>query len=512
MNQDTTTKKKRQSRNKLRAARKNYSYKKNHYIRRKIPVYDFLSEDLLESIEHHAELLLEEIGIDFQQDEEALNLWKEAGANVKGERVFIPKGLALSLIKKAPKEFKQYARNSERSVMVGGDNTVFAPVGGPAFISDLDNGRRYATMSDFTNFAKLAHMSPAIHHSGWLMCEPTDVPVNKRHLDMMNSLIQHSDLPYLGPSNHPDYARDCIEMSRIVFGDNFMSDHAVIMGMVTSTSPLVFDAKAIGCIKEYARSNQAIIVCSAILSGSMGPVTSVGCLVETLAENLAGMSFAQLVNPGTPVVFGSWTGTISMQTGTPTFGMPETAHRQFATAQLGRRLGLPTRTGGSFCASKVPDAQAAYESTRDLYSAVISGGNFIFNSAGWLESGLVASYEKFVMDTDQLAILQIMLEGMDTTDNGFAMDAFREIGPGGHFLSCGHTQRNFQSSIYQSTFADNSSYEQWQKEGEHDAVSRANKVWKRMLNEYEQPLLDQSLSEELNEYVKKMKDSLPDGI
>jgi trimethylamine--corrinoid protein Co-methyltransferase len=495
-----------------RALRSGAKGVKHPYITRKLPLTELLSEEGLELVEANAETVLEEIGIEFRDDPEALEIWRQAGADVDGERVRFPRGLCRALIKTAPSSFTQHARNPERSVNIGGDSTVFAPVYGPPFVLDLDHGRRYATIEDFRNFVKLAYVAPALHHSGGTVCEPVDVPVNKRHLDMVYSHIRYSDLPFMGSVTAAERAEDSVEMAKLVFGADFVDQNAVLINLINANSPMTFDGTMLGALKVYARNNQATIVTPFILSGAMAPVTPVGVMTQTLAEAMAGIAFTQLVRPGAPVVFGSFASSISMQSGAPTFGTPEPAMVLFGMAALARRLGVPFRSGGSLCGSKVPDAQAAYESMQTLYPTILAGVNFVLHAAGWLEGGLASSYEKFVMDADQLAMMQVLAQGYDTSENGQAMDAIREVGPGSHFLGCAHTQANFETAFYRSPVADNNSFEQWQAEGSQDAYRRANGLYKKMLADYEAPPLDPAIDESLRDFITQKKDSMPDAF
>jgi trimethylamine--corrinoid protein Co-methyltransferase len=482
------------------------------FIRRKLATYEVLDEDGLSLIEANADLILEEIGVEFREDEEALALWREAGADVKGERVHFPRGLCRSLLNTAPRTFTQHARNTERSVEIGGNATVFAPVYGPPFVRDLDKGRRYGTIEDFRNFVKLAYQAPAIHHSGGTVCEPVDVPVNKRHLDMVYAHIRYSDKPFMGSVTHPERAADTVTMAEIVFGKEFVADNCVTLSLINANSPMVFDATMLGALKVYARAGQGTIVTPFILAGAMSPVTVAGTLTQVLAEVLAGAALTQLCRPGAPVVMGCFAASISMQSGAPTFGTPEPGLVSYGAAQLARRLGIPFRTGGSLCASKVSDAQAAYESANTLNATLLAGTNFVLHSAGWLEGGLSSGYEKFVMDCDQLAMQQRFMEGVDLSENGQALSAIREVGPGSHYLGCQHTQDNFETAFYRSTIADNNSFEQWLAEGEKTAEERANPIWKKWLAEYEAPPLDPGIDEALKEFIAKKKASMPDAF
>jgi trimethylamine---corrinoid protein Co-methyltransferase len=431
-------------------------------------------------------VILEEVGIDFKDHPRALALLKEAGCDVKGIRVRFPRGLARRLCATAPREFTQHARNPARSVPIGGNATVFAPVYGSPFVHDLDQGRRYGTIEDFRNFVKLAYASPFIHHSGGTVCEPVDLPVNKRHLEMVYAHMRFSDKAFMGSVTHPERAKDTVAMSRILFGEEFVRDNTVVMSLINANSPLVWDATMLGAAEVYAEANQAVIMTPFILSGAMSPVTVAGTLAQVLAEVLAGTAFVQLVRPGAPVVFGTFVSTLSMQSGAPTFGTPEAAMAIYGAGQLARRMNMPFRTGGSLCASKVPDAQAAYESAQTLLPTVQAGANFVLHAAGWMEGGLASSYEKFVMDTDQLGMMHVLARGVDLSDNGQAMDAFREVGPAATSSAAPHTQKNFESAFYRSFLADNNSVEQWEAEGSSlDMPQRANAAWKKMLADYQ---------------------------
>ena len=480
------------------------------HIDRGIPYFDVLNEEALTLIEHNAETVLEEIGIDFKDAPEALALWRNAGATIEGERVRPPRGLCRKLLQTAPKEFTQHARNPARSTIIGGDRTVLAPAYGSPFVRDLDRGRRYATIEDFRNFVKLTYINQGLHHSGGTVCEPVDLPVNKRHFDMVYSHIKYSDKPFMGSVTHPERAQDTVDMAKIVFGDAFVDENCVTTSLINVNSPMTFDATMLGSARVYAENNQATIISPFILAGAMSPVTVAGTLTQILAEALAGMAYTQLVRPGAPVIFGTFASAISMQSGAPTFGTPEPSLVLLGAASLARRLGVPFRSGGGLCASKVADAQAAYESANTLQAAAFAGVNFMLHTAGWLEGGLVMSYEKFVMDADQANMIAVFLKGIDLSENGQAMDALREIGPGAHFLGATHTQINFEKAFYRSTMADNNSFEQWQEDGALDAEQRANIRWKAQLNDYEAPPLDEAIDEALIEFMARRKSASAD--
>jgi trimethylamine--corrinoid protein Co-methyltransferase len=470
-----------------------------------------LREEQLVAIEAQADRILDEIGMEIRGDAAAIQLWKNAGAEIEGERIRVPAGLARQIVKSsAPAEFIQHARNPARSITIGGRATVFSPAYGPPFVSDADRGRRYGTLEDFKNFVKLAYMSPWLHHSGGTVCEPTDIPVNKRHFDMLYAHMSLSDKPFMGSVTTAQRAADSIDMCRILFGAEFLDKHCVILGNVNVNSPLVLDGEASRVIRTYAAANQAPVCVPFILGGAMGPVTTAGGLAQCFAEAVFCVALGQLERPGSPAILGNFLSSMSLKSGAPTFGTPEPSLAYFAIGQLARRLGVPLRCGGNLCASKVPDAQAAYESASSLWPAFLAGANFILHAAGWLEAGLVMSYEKFVMDAEQCGAFHVVGRGLTLDDNGFAMDAFQEVGPGTHFLGSAHTMRNYETAFFDFELSDNNSFEQWSQEGAHDIVWRANQKWKAMLKAYEQPVLDPAVDEALSAFINQQKGAMPD--
>ena len=481
------------------------------FITRNLPPVDILSDEAAEIIEANAETILEEIGIDFLEDEEARSMLKDAGCDVRGERVHFPRGLARKLCETAPSSFTQHARNPDRSVEIGGNNMVFAPVYGPPFVRDLADERRYATIEDFRNFVKLVYMLPGFHHSGGTVCEPVDLPVTKRHLEMVYAHQRLSDKPYMGSVTAPERAQDTIDMSKILFGEDFVAANTVIINLINANSPMTWDATMLGALKVYARNNQAVITSPFILAGAMSPVSVAGTLAQTLAEAMSGIALTQLVRKGAPVVFGSFASSMSMQTGAPTFGTPEPAKVLLGCAKLARRLGVPFRSGGSLTAAKTADAQAAYESTNSIMPTVMGGVNFVLHAGGWMEGGLVADYAKLVLDADQLSMMQSVVDGIDISENGQALDALRETGPGKHFLGSAHTQANFETAFWRSELADNTTYEQWSAEGAVESHTRARARAAQMLASYEAPDIDQAKDDELRAFIAKRMEELPDS-
>jgi trimethylamine--corrinoid protein Co-methyltransferase len=454
------------------------------FLTRTMKPFELVSDEGLELLEHNADTILEQVGVEIRDYPSAIERFRDAGADVSGTRVRFPRGLCRQIVQATtPAAYTQHARNPAHDVPIGGDATVFAPNYGSPFVHDIDRGRRYATIEDFQNFVKLSYMSPYLHHSGGTVCEPVDVPVSKRHLDMVYAHLKYSDKPFMGSVTAGERAADSVELARIAFGGD-LADRTVMTSLINASSPLVWDGSMLEAAEVYA--------------------------AQTLAEALAGITFTQLVRPGAPAILGSFASSMSMQSGAPTFGTPEPAMVLYAVAQLARRLGVPFRSGGSLCASKLPDAQAAYESMATLVPTVMGGVNFVLHAAGWLEGGLAIGYEKFVLDCDQLGGMATFVKGIDLTDNGQALDAILEHEPGMHFLGTAHTLANFETAFYRSTTADNNSFEQWSEEGGLDAAQRANAIWKEQLASYEPPALDDSIDDELCEYVTRRKAELPD--
>ena len=454
--------------------------------------------------------MLEVKGIEFRDNPEALRRLADAGADVTDCCVRFPEGLARQLAQTCPTEFTQHARNPDRSVRIGGRNQVFASMYGAPFVRDAGGERRYGSMADFNQLAKILHKLPHVHHLGHVICEPGDVPVNKRHLDMVYSLMTTSDKPFLGAITEKDRAQDSVNMARILFGEDRMERDTVIMGNVNTNSPLMIDKVASEAIEVYCGAGQGIVVVPFILSGAMGPVSTAASVAQAIAEGLACAAYSQIVRPGAPFVLGNFLSSMSLKSGAPTFGMPEPVMSNYAIGQIARHLGLPLRCGGSLSASKLPDAQAAAESADSMHSTALAGANFVLHAAGWLEGGLVMSYEKLVIDADRLGMYARMLGGLATDENGLARSAYEEVAHAGHFLGSAHTMANYETAFYESPLSDSESFEQWREGGEKDMQQRAYEYWNRLVAAYERPAIDPATDEALRAYMAKRKESLPD--
>ena len=480
------------------------------YIKREIPFYAFLSEDNLVKLEDQADWIIQEVGLEFREDPVALEIWKEAGADVDGTRVKAPKGMIRALCQTAPSEFVQHARNPDRAVHIGGQNQVFAPVYGPPFVRDLEKGRRYGTIEDFRNLVKLTYMLPSLHHSGFVTCEPCDIPVSKRHFDMVYAHMKWSDKPHLGAITEMSRAQDSVDMARILHGAEFMENNCVIMGNVNTNSPLLVDRVVTEAIRVYSAANQGMIVAPFILGGAMGPVTTAASIAQAFAEAMMCCAFTQLVRPGSPFILGNFLSSMSLKSGAPTFGMPEPVMSNLVIGQLARRLGVPLRCGGSLTASKVADAQAAAESADSMLSTVLGGANYVLHAAGWLEGGLCTGYEKLIIDADRLGAYQVMLGGLPMDDNALGKSAYDDVEPGGHFLGSNHTMANYETAYYDALMSDSESFEQWEENGSKDTERRAFDRWNDMLNAYEPPPLDDDKDGALLDYMARRKTEIED--
>ena len=482
------------------------------HIQRNLPFYDIFDEEQLIKLEAQVDWILQDVGIAYRDDPIALDLWRQQGAKIDGDIVRAPADWIRDLCKKAPSQFTQLARNPERSVVIGGVNQVFAPIYGAPFVRDLEGGRRYGDIAAFRDLVKLSYLHPNLHHGGFVTCEPCDVPVSKRHLDMLMAHMTLSDKPHLGAITEMSRAQDSVDMAEIVFGKEVMDENCVILGNVNTNSPLLVDKVVTEAARVYSSRGQGMIVAPFILSGAMGPVSTAASVTQAMAEALSVCAYVQMLRPGAPFVLGNFLSSMSLKSGAPTFGMPEPVISNYAIGQMARRAGLPLRCGGSLTASKIEDAQAAYESADSMHSTMLAGANFVLHSAGWLEGGLCTGFEKLIMDADRLGSYQKVLgQALDISDEAMARDAYDEVAPGGHFLGCCHTMRNYQTAFYEPALSDSENVESWEEGGSTDMRRRAYDRWKLMLETYEAPPIDIALKQELDAFVAKRKEELPDA-
>jgi len=482
-------------------------------LRNPRPPVEMLSEEEVERLHEASMRILEEIGIDFL-DDEALDIWEAAGARVdhSSRHVWMDRDLVLEAVAKAPAEFTLRARNPERDVRIGGNHIVFAPCGGTAFVSDFDKGRRPGTLAAYQNIVRLVSMCSPVHITGGQIVEPQDLPVPVRHLEREYAQFVLSDKAIMSAAHGRVVATDCINMAAIVFGGHEeVRRQPVLASVVNANSPLRYDTGMLGGLITYARAGQPLVVTPFILAGAMSPITMAAAVAQQNAEALAGIALTQLVNPGVPVIYGGFTTNIDMATGSPAFGTPEGAWALFVGAQLARRYRLPYRGSGGLNTSKVPDAQAAYETQMCLWPVVLSHTNFVMHAAGWLEAGLVCSFEKFILDVEGLAMMHRLFEPVEISDATLAFNSIAEVGPGGHHFGTAHTLARFQTEFYRPIISDRQNIGAWQEQRELDAAQRAYRVWKELLEHYEPPPIDLGVEEALRDYVDRRKHELLDA-
>jgi len=413
-------------------------------------------------------------------------------------------------VAKAPREFELQARNRTRNLQVGGDAMAFGSVYGPPFVRDGDV-RREATMADFENFCRLSQSFPQLDSAGGTICEPNDVPLDSRHLDMVLALQTLTDKPYMGSVTSGPNAADTIAMTEILHGGRAaIEETPAVISLINVNSPLRYDDRMLAAMFEYVRAGQPVVITPFLLMGAMSPVSVPASLVQQMAEGLAGIALAQLLRPGCPVVFGSFLSNTDMQSGSPSFGTPESAIGLFCTGQIARSFGLPFRSGGGLTASQTVDAQAAYEAMMTMVPTFLAGTNWVMHSAGWLESGLVSCYEKFVVDIEILRMLQEEFTPLEIDEASLAFDAHTEVGAGGHFLGAAHTLERFRDCFYRPLLSSTENFERWNRLGARDATERAGELWRKTLEEYEQPPLDDGIRAELDAYVTRRRAELGD--
>ena len=466
-----------------------------------------LTQEQEEQVHEYAMRICEEIGLDVLH-QDARKLLEEAGQKVEGDRVYFDRGFVMEQLAKAPHTFTLHARNPENTVEVGGGTTLWMGVGGPPFLSDLDEGRRAGTLEGHDTFIKLTQAASPLNCAQTGACEPTKMDVNTRHLDMEYSTLRWSDLPYTTYGTSGPKARDGIEMARIVHGGD-LGDRTALMGVVNSVSPLIWDFRMVDALIAWAESNQATVVTPFLLGGATAAVSVAGGLAQQVAEALSGVAIAQTIRPGAPCLYGSFFQATDMRSGAPALGTPESIFGVFAGAQLARRYGLPFRGGGGLCSSNAVDAQAAAESSFMLWATMLAGTDVVLHAAGWLEGGLTASLEKFALDVELLEQLQVQQRGVGFSEEEFAFDALKELGPGGLWLAAQHTMDHFREWQYISPLFITQDFTTWSAAGGEETAARANRRWKQLLETYEDPGIDADTDAELIAYMDRRKAEPP---
>jgi len=483
--------------------------KENNVFRNRMPRYDILSEEAIATLDKGWRRLMTEIGVEFM-DQRALDLFAAAGQRVEDSKVFLDPDFVLEQVAKAPREFDVQARNPENSVHIGGDAMAFGAVYGPPFVRQGEV-RRDATMQDFRQFTQLAQSFSVLDSAGGIICEPNDTPLDSRHLDMTYALQSLTDKVYMGNVVSGVNAADTIRMGEILFGSRAaIEETPVSISLINCNSPLRWDDRMLEAQFEYSSANQPVVLTPFILMGAMSPVTIPAALVQQIVEALSGIALSQLIRPGCPVIFGSFLSNIDMQSGSPTFGTPESGIGLLCTGQIARHFGLPFRTGGGLTSSQVADAQAGYEALMTMMPTFLAGANWVMHSAGWLEGGLVAGYEKFIVDVEILQMLQHEFTPLEIDEDSMAFGAHEEVGHGGHFLGAMHTMERFRTCFYRPLLSSSENYERWMRGGGSDTAARATTIYTKRLEDYVQPPLDDATRLELEEYVVRRRAELGD--
>lgn len=473
-----------------------------------LPHCEVMDGSQVERIDNASMDILENVGVVFR-DDIALADWRRAGADVRGERVHLDRGLVRELIQTIPADFTYHARNPANNVRLGGRQSIFVPMTGAPFLRDLDDVRRNPTLDDLAMFHKLSHMSPALHSSAHHIVEPYDHPISQRHLRITYSSMKHSDKTFMGMTTSPKNAEDVMEMCAILFGEEFLETHPVTTGNCNGNSPLVWDETMLGAMRAFCRRNQPVLCSPFVLGGANTPASVAPAVAQLNAEALSALAYTQVIRKGCPAIYGHYLSTVSMKSGAPMAGTPEISLMNFMIGQMARFYGVPWRTSNTLGGAKTFDAQAGYESATTLSAVMHAGANYIWHSAGWNEAGMHCSVAKFVVDAEQCAMAYRMAEGprWDDFDEGIA--AVSDIGPGGHYLGHPHTQENFQRAFFMPELFDNNSIEQWVAEGSKEITERALIHARKLLREYEEPRLDEAKNEALLDYIARREREIP---
>lgn len=477
-------------------------------LENKLPPLELLSPEQVDRIHEASLAILEEVGIDFR-DPVALEQWREAGAEVDGQRVRPDRALITELISMIPARVTYHARNPERNVEVGGNHSIFVPMTGAPYLRDLDDVRRLPTLDDLANFHKLAHMLPALHSSAHHIVEPMDHPVSHRHLRITYSSIKHSDKMFMGMTTSGKNAEDVMRMCQILFGEDYMDSHPVVTGNINANSPLVWDQVMLASLRVFSSHNQPVLCSPFVMAGANTPASVAPAVAQLNAEALSGLAYTQIVRRGAPAIYGHYLSTVSMKSGAPMAGTPEISMINAMIGQLARHYGIPWRTSNTLGGAKTFDAQSGYESATTLMAVLAAGANYIWHSAGWNEAGLHCSTAKFVVDAEQCAMGHRLASGVKWDDFDEALAAVRDIGPGGHYLGHQHTLNHFEDAFFAPELFDNNSYEQWAAEGSKEITQRALEYARKLLADYEYPPLDPAIDEALLDFIRRRETEIP---
>jgi trimethylamine--corrinoid protein Co-methyltransferase len=477
-------------------------------LKRKLPLTEPMTPDQIEKIDAASMDILENVGVQFR-DDIALADWKRAGAKVVGKMVYLDRHLVRELIASIPETFTYHARNAANSLPFGGDHGMFIPMTGAPFLRDLDDVRRNPTLDDLANFHKLSHMLPAIHSSAHHIVEPYDHPISQRHLRITYSSMKHSDKTFMGMTTSPKNAEDVMDMCVILFGDDYIDTHPVVTGNCNGNSPLVWDETMLGALRAFCKRNQPILCSPFVLGGANTPASVPATVAQLNAEALSALAYTQVVRKGCPAIYGHYLSTVSMKSGAPMAGTPEISLMNFMIGQMARFYGVPWRTSNTLGGAKTFDAQAGYESAMTMNAVLMAGANYMWHSAGWNEAGMHCSTAKFIVDAEMCEMGYRMAQGVSWDDFDAALAAVPDVGPGGHYLGHPHTLEHFQKAFFMPEMFDNNSIEQWQAEGGIEINERALNKARSMLNEYEEPKLDEGVNEALLDYISRREREIP---
>jgi len=477
-------------------------------LTRGIPLTEPMSEDRIRQIDDASASILEEVGVEFH-DAIALEHWKKAGADVQGQRVRLDRNLVKELISSIPEQITMHARDPHKTLEIGGKHSIFVPMTGAPFVCDLENKRRWPKLEDLNNFHKLAHMLPAIHSTAHHIVEPMDHPISHRHLRITYSSMKHSDKTFMGMTSSGKNAEDVIDMCKILFGADYIDTHPVVTGNINGNSPLVWDETMLSALRVFSAHNQPVLCSPFVLGGANTPASVAPTVAQLNAEALSALAYTQVVRKGAPAIYGHYLATVSMQSGAPMAGTPEISLMNFMIGQMARYYKVPWRSSNTLGGSKVFDAQAGYESASTLMAVLMSGTNYIWHSAGWNEAGMHCSMAKFVVDAEQCEMGYRMAEGIRWDDFDEGMAAVRDVGPGGHYLGHQHTMENFQRAFFMPKLFDNNSIEQWEQDGSKDTIERGLDYARKLLDNYQEPKLDEAKNEELLEFIDRREATIP---
>ena len=493
----------------LRRKRQKRDFSMLPALKRNLPLVEPMSQEQVEKIDDASMSILEEVGVVFR-DDQAIEDWKSVGADIRdGDRVHLDRELVRELIKTIPENFTYHARNPENNLPFGNDHCMFVPMTGAPYLRDLDDKRRSPTLADLADFHKLSHMLPAMHSSAHHIVEPMDHAISHRHLRITYSSMKHSDKVFMGMTTSGKNAEDVLDMAAIMFGEEYLETHPVVTGNCNGNSPLVWDETMLSAMRAFNRRNQPVLCSPFVLGGANTPASTAPAVAQLNAEALSALAYTQVVRKGCPAIYGHYLSTVSMASGAPMAGTPEISLMNYMIGQMARYYGVPWRTSNMLGGAKTLDAQSGYESATTLMAVLLSGANYMWHSAGWNEAGMHCSMAKFIIDAEQCAMGYRMAEGIKWDDFDEALSTVKDIGPGGHYLGHAHTLANFQEAFFMPKLFDNNSYEQWVSEGSKNVTERALIEARSLLNAYEEPKLDESINEELLDYIARREREIP---